>query len=234
MKKNYSLNKQMMAIFACFFLITLAPAYAFLIQVDNFDSQTSGSIPINNYQVFGNELTDRGISSLTSVSPPNSAYLVADFSQADFGVIMNHDFQLLRLDPSATLSLSIKSDIDFIGNSFAGLIGFQLQDGDGTVFKTQTANLYTPNTGFTTFTQNISDITLIELSGQVAGLDLQNIVHYGILFIDRNDYNGTAIFHIDNVTLTGIIPEPATNVLMGSIMIIFGLLKYVYRKSHNH
>jgi len=195
---------------ACYCL-GLASTCAFgSLLLDDYDSQSLGSGNPTDYIIFGPLVSDRGISNLESASPDQSLYVDVDFSQSGYGAVVRRTLSTPMDLTGTTLSVDLQSDYSFSG----GMTALYLLDGDGTTYISETADYYTPTSSFSTFSQNVSDITLEAVAGSTAGLDLTNITAVGFQFVDTSDTTTERIY-ADNLQ---VIPEPSTMVLMGAAL----------------
>ncbi len=86
-----------------------------------------------------------------------------------------------------------------------------LKDQDGTVVRTADADLFSIGTSFTTISQTINNLTVVDESGSTPGLNLQQIQSVGLIFFDRG-FSATSTMVFDNLAITSV-PEPSSIVL---------------------
>jgi hypothetical protein len=163
---------------------------------DTFDSEPADAGSPDGYSLYGDELLDRGVSAKTCVSGKQEAFVVADFTQDKWGLILLHNPGQWTLN-NATVSAQVLSLTDFTGKK--GVVGFQLIDSDGTVYRTPDDKLLVPTQQWQLFSQPVSDISQEEEPGKNPGLNLGEIVQYGIVFYDRGDTEKAATFFVDDV-----------------------------------
>ncbi len=163
---------------------------------DSFDSEAADGGSPDGYSVYGDETLDRGVTKKTAASGEQSAFIVADFAQDKWGVILLHNPGQWSLN-NAAMSAQVESTVDFTGKK--GVIGFQLIDSDGTVCRTPDDKLFVPTQQWQTFRQRVDELTQTEESGKNPGLNLGEIVQYGVVLYDRGDQNGPVTFFVDDV-----------------------------------
>lgn len=182
----------------------------------DFDDESPAETGIvDGLDIFGGSLLSSGITIDQSVSPMNSAFFVGSNLTAaippfKWGVF-NTNATLNLSSPDITLSVDVKATTA----SSDPHIAFQLVDADGTIHRTADADLLAVATDFTTFSQAPSDLALEPgEAGSTPGLDLENIVQYGILYLNTDTVDENT-FYIDNfrtvVELTTIDAITITN-----------------------
>ena len=72
-------------------------------------------------------------------------------------------------------------------------------DSDGTVYRTPDDKLLVPPQQWQLFSQPVAEISQEEEPGKISGLNLEDIVQYGIVFYDRGDTEKAATFFVDDV-----------------------------------
>ena len=202
---------------------TLAAAVAHADWLDTFEADAVDAGAPDNYSIFGGSVADSGVTDGTSVSSPNSAFIVANLDNSAFGfaAILIHD-TVAPMDFTTGInpfvSAQMSSTVDLPGSH----IGFKLWDADGSEFRTADADLFPVGTSFSGIAQPLSAISQNDnaLAG-TGGLDLANIVQYGIVvFENTGSPNGLATLNTDN--FQGVVPEPSVAALFvcGSILLI--------------
>jgi hypothetical protein len=86
---------------------------------------------------------------------------------------------------------------DFEGKM--GVVGFKLIDADGSDHRTADADLFVPSDNWTEFRQPVKSVSAVEAIGEKPGLDLEHIVHYGVIFYDRGDCENAVTFFVDDL-----------------------------------
>ena len=167
--------------------------------IDNFDSESpaGNTVPAGYQGVYGGGTLDKGITSSTSVSGPNSAYVAVGLDGGGgFRSILLHN-AIAAVDlTGGTISVQLSSDVDL--SSGSGIVGFHLYDADGSEFGTVPGDRFAPSTSFGLFSQNISDLTNPIVWGDTPGLDTANIVKYALDFFDPAGAAQTVVFYIDD------------------------------------
>lgn len=193
--------------------------------IDNFDSEPAADsvVPAGYQGVYGGGTLDKGITFGTSVSGPNSAYVVVGLDgNAGFRSILLHS-AITAVDlTGGTISVQLSSDIDL--SAGAGIVGFHLYDADGSEFGTEVGDRMAPSTSFGLFSQSISDLTNPIVWGTTPTLDTANIVKYALDFFDPAGTAQTAVFYVDDYQA---IPEPAT---LSMVVLGMGSILFVRRK----
>ncbi len=143
-----------------------------------------------------------------AVSGTQSAYYVIDFSVIGFGVGAAREGLALQLDGQQSIRVAARTTVD-LGST--GFVAFRLKDQDGTVVRTADADLFSIGTSFTTISQTINNLTVVDESGSTPGLNLQQIQSVGLIFFDRG-FSATSTMVFDNLAITSV-PEPSSIVL---------------------
>ena len=171
--------------------------------VDSFDEEAAvdGADPIN-YTVFGPNTAGRGVTSGFNTSPSNSAYVVVDFDIAGFGSILIHDSLAGPISLSnglVTTQVRVSTNLSTLagGGSALPMVAYQLIDDSATVVETAGANFFLPTTSFQPFSEPVADMIITEGGGDFLFDDTQ-VTRYGIVFKDRGDLGGSAVFYVDD------------------------------------
>jgi len=185
--------------------LTFAHMAAGQIFEENFDDQQKSSGDPERFSVYGRELTDRGITREKSKSGKKSAYISADFSKSEWGVIMIRDFGEWDL-VGARLSVAVCASENLSRNR--AVVGFKIVDADGTGYRTAPQDLGHVKDKWTVFSQETSALVPDDDLGDIQGLDLMHIAQYAVIFYDRQDYDKEITFFIDDfnaVTSSGAL-----------------------------
>jgi hypothetical protein len=165
---------------------------------DSFDAEPADGGSPQGFSVYGEETSDRGVTKTTCQSGEQSAFVVADFSKELWGVIMVKDAGGGPWDLSGgTISAQVCAPEDL--RSKQGVVGFKLVDADGSGYRTPDSLLFTPASGWQKFGQDARLLTQMDEPGSTPGLDLGNIIQYGIVFFDRGDHNKVITFFVDDL-----------------------------------
>jgi hypothetical protein len=179
-------------------MVLATPAGAELFD-DDFDEEPADGGSPNSYSVYGHEVMDRGVTTQTSKSGNQSAYVIANFSMDKWGVILLHDFGDWDLR-NGTLHVSVRASTSF--SSKEGVVGFKLVDADGTGYRTSQGALFKPTMSWKTFSQPVSELVKDDETGEDPELDLEHIAQYGVVFYDRGDVEKMVNFFIDDIKVT--------------------------------
>ena len=161
----------------------------------DFDEESVGEFGVvDGLSIFGGSLLSRGVTADESVSSPNSAFFISSNLTAGAAFkwgLFSPPVTLDLSDPNLVLSVDVKA----LQASGVQHIAFQLADADGTTNRTANTDLFVVTTNFTTISQSPVDLKFED--GVDDGLDLENIVRYGLLYLleDTVDEN---TFYIDN------------------------------------
>lgn len=166
---------------------------------DSFDDADTSEKGVSGYSMYGDSTEDRGITAQRSVSGKQCAFVVVDMSKEHWGSIMLRDAGQWSVQ-GCTISAQVSTSSDL--STKGGLVAFKLIDADGTGARTRDANLFTLGPGWNRITQSADDLTQEDEPGSQPGLDLANIVQYGIIFYDRGDVNHPITFFVDDVEAT--------------------------------
>lgn len=133
-----------------------AEGHAGVAFIHDFDSDAVAANPPVGFGVFGGSVLAKGVTDTAFTSPSNSVFMLINFSiNTFFAGVLLHDplpsFDML----GGELSAQIQAASDFSG--FDGVVGFQLEDSDGTVQRTQDEDLFVPTTNFQLFLQNVAE-----------------------------------------------------------------------------
>lgn len=165
---------------------------------DSFDAEPADGGSPQGFSVYGEETADRGVTKTTCFSGEQSAFVVADFSKELWGVIMLKDAGGGPWDlTGGTLSAEICAPENL--STKKGICGFKLTDADGSGYRTPDAMLFAPAAGWQKFSQAANLLTQMDEPGSTPGLDLANIIQYGIVFFDRGDHNKVITFFVDDL-----------------------------------
>jgi hypothetical protein len=164
-----------------------------------FEGEPTDPGPPSGFNIYGHELMDRGVTDQQSYEGEQCGYIVADFGMDTWGVIMLSDFGEWDLR-GATLSVALQANQSFTDKQ--PIIGFKLVDADGTGYRTDLAELGAADKSWVTFAQSVNDLVPDEDKGDEPGLDLANIVQYGVILFDRQDMDKMVTFYIDDIKAT--------------------------------
>ena len=170
---------------------------------DTFDEEAPDAGAPEGYGVFGEELSDRGVTETTGFSGAQSACITVDFTGDKWGVIMLHNKgQWNAL--GGTISAQVCAPLNL--TSKKPMVAFKLVDADGTGVRTPDAQLFLPGPEWTLLSQPVAQLTLVEEQGSVPGLDVEHIAQYGLVFYDQGDIDVVINFFVDDVELTAGTP----------------------------
>ncbi len=163
-----------------------------------FDGETENASGPSQFSFYGEMLRDFGITRMNRLSKPHAAFVVADFSEDSWGVIMLSHPGHWDLS-EAHISVAIRTPDSFHG--VQGIVGFKLIDANGKEVRTRDADLHMPGRYWNIFSQRTSDITLSDSGGADADVDLKNIVQVGVIIFDPPPTDSQAIskFFIDDL-----------------------------------
>ena len=194
---------------------------------DTFDREAADAGAPNKFKIYGEEVCDtrvtrtlavpggrraacirpgrlemlrtqppgRGQATIESASGKQAVCVAADFSKEKWGFVMLHDKGKWDLRNSE-MSVMIHAS-DFSGR--LGVVGFKLIDADGSDYRTADADLFVPSDNWTEFRQPAASISAVEAIGDQPGLDLEHIVHYGVICYDRGDCDNVVTFFVDDL-----------------------------------
>ena len=140
-------------------------------------------------------LPGHGLTTTEDASGKQAACVAVDFGKEKWGFVMLHDkgkFDLRKSELSVMIHAS-----DFSGK--LGVVGFKLIDADGSDYRTPDADLFVPSDNWTEFRERVETVSAVEAIGDQPGLDLEHIVHYGIICYDRGDCENVVTFLIDDL-----------------------------------
>lgn len=179
-------------------LLTGAVDNPALIFSSTFDQVIQTDERIKGFEVFG-AVEGWGVTNKRSMSAPNTAYVAVDFRKDEFGVgFVTLPFaEPLNLE-GATLKVALSASVD-LSKAALGIAGFRLMDADGTVVRTANGDLFPLSLKFVYHSQQASDLTAVDVQGEISGLDLTKIVSVGILFFNNENINQEFTIWIDDL-----------------------------------
>ena len=149
----------------------------------------------DSFSVYGTQLQQCGVTRRAKNDTPQSTFIAMDMEQDSWGVILLHDPGQWDLS-EATLSISCKASDNFAKKK--GFVGFKVIDSDGSEYRTHDADLFRPTKKFQTFSQPISELQFVDQFGDIKGLDVENIVQYGIVMFDQADLDRSTTIYLDD------------------------------------
>jgi hypothetical protein len=193
----------------CLTVVSACTVHGTLIFQDTYDDQEAGSgdgYPAD-YTFFGAGISDRGISSGDAVSSSNAAYMALDNGVTTWGagcwkVVDGGAIDLTQ----GSLSIYMKRSA-----GTAGGVAFKLWDGDGNEYRTADADLFSITTGWTGYTQDVSDLT--HQDAGTGPLNVTNITQYGLVFYKAGSGTDTITYDFDDFSGTAV-PEPSVAILL--------------------
>ncbi len=178
---------------------------------DSFENQPyADSGNPQGWSIFGAPLDDRGVLNNTDFHSPTAAVWVAvTWSGWGWGAttVSNEGVRYDVLNNNASLSAWFRSTADFT----AGSIAFTIFDADGTQLRMDGTNMIMPGTTWTHYEAPVNAM-VTETAGNVPGLDVSNVTHFGFLAFTSGQ-TGQNQLQFDDFTVQSI-PEPATGAFL--------------------
>lgn len=165
---------------------------------DMFDDEAPDAGAPEGYGVYGEELSDRGVTETTGFSGAQSACITVDFTQDKWGVIMLHNKGHWSAQ-NGVICAQVCAPANLMSKK--PMVAFKLIDADGTGVRTPDAKLFLPDPEWTLLSEPVSELTMVEEPGTTPGLDVEHIAQYGVVFYDQGDIDVVVNFFVDDVEL---------------------------------